>query len=221
MAVFAYKSKEYQVDQKGFLLDFNQWDKNFAEGMAPQIKIIGGLTKEHWDVIHFIHDTFEETGRCPLVYETCRASGFRLKDLKRLFPSGYFRGAAKLAGITSRVGQLGSPYHPISPPETISFMKAYDKTYEVDVRGFLINPDDWDDYYAIYRAYDMKIGDGKLTENHWQVIRFLRESYEKNREIPTVYEVCEALQIDIEDLERLFPDGYHRGAVKIAGLRIS
>jgi tRNA 2-thiouridine synthesizing protein E len=35
-----------------------------------------------------------------------------------------------------------------------------------------------------------------------------------------VIETCEATDLDIAELERLFPDGYHRGAVKIAGLRL-
>ena len=26
--------------------------------------------------------------------------------------------------------------------------------------------------------------------------------------------------IDLDELQKLFPDGYHRGAVKIAGLRV-
>ncbi|MBE9580198.1 MAG: TusE/DsrC/DsvC family sulfur relay protein, partial [Proteobacteria bacterium] len=76
------------------------------------------------------------------------------------------------------------------------------------------------EYYAVYKAYDMKIHGGKLSDKHWQIIRFLREYYEKNEEIPTIYETCEANQINIEELEQLFPDGYHRGAVKIAGLRM-
>jgi tRNA 2-thiouridine synthesizing protein E len=35
-----------------------------------------------------------------------------------------------------------------------------------------------------------------------------------------VTETCEANDLDIDELEQLFPDGYHRGAVKIAGLRL-
>jgi tRNA 2-thiouridine synthesizing protein E len=37
---------------------------------------------------------------------------------------------------------------------------------------------------------------------------------------PSVTETCEVNDLDIEELEQLFPDGYHRGAVKIAGLRL-
>ena len=220
MGIFNYKDKDYEVDSNNFLLDFNQWDENFAEGMALQLKIPHGLIKEHWDVIHSIRNTFQEMGRCPLVYEICRMNGLRIQDLRKLFPTGFLRGACKLAGITSRIGHLGPAYDPISLPDTTSFMESYNKTYEVDVRGFLVNPDQWDEYYAVYKAYDMKIHGGKLTDKHWQIIRFLRESYEKNDEIPTIYETCEVNQIDIEKLEQLFPDGYHRGAVKIAGLRM-
>lgn len=221
MAIFAYKNQNYKVDANDFLLDFNDWDPNFAEGMAPKLNMRHGLTKEQWDVIHFIHNSFKETGKCPLVYETCQGCGFRLKELRKLFPTGYLRGACKLAGISSKAGQLGPAFHPSALPQTSSFMKSYDKTYEVDVRGFLVNPDDWDEHFAVYRAYDMKINDGKLTDKHWQVIKFLRENYEKRKSVPTVYETCEAIGLEIEDLEQLFPGGYHRSAVKIAGLRVS
>lgn len=218
---FTYKDKGYEVDSKGFLVDFDSWDENFAEGMAPEVKIAGGLTKEHWDVIYTIRSAYKEMGRSPLLYETCKINSLRAGDLEKLFPTGYLRGACKLAGITSKVSHLGLPYHPASSPDTISFMESYNKTYSVDMRGFLMNPDQWDELYAAHRAYEAKIPGGKLTDKHWQIIRFLRKHYKEKKEVPTVYETCRANRIDIKELERLFPDGYHRGAVKIAGLRVS
>ncbi len=50
--------------------------------------------------------------------------------------------------------------------------------------------------------------------------RFLRKRFQETGSVPTVYETCEQNKIEIEDLERLFPDGYHRGAVKISGLHV-
>ncbi len=85
----------------------------------------------------------------------------------------------------------------------------------------MVNPDQWDEYYAVHRAYETKIPGGKLTDKHWQIIKFLRENYKKKKEVATVYETCTANGLDIEELEGLFPDGYHRGAVKIAGFRVS
>ncbi len=220
MGGFSHKGKTYEVDSMNFLTSFNDWDENFAEGLAHQLGIHQGLTKEHWDVVKWIRNYFEEKGVAPNVYETCRACGLRIMELRKLFPTGYWRGACKLAGLISGGGGLGPTFDPASLPETMPFMEAYNKTYEIDVRGFLVNPEDWDEYYAVYRAYDMKIHGGKLNERHWKIINFLRESYQKNKEVPTVYETCEANRIDIEELERLFPDGYHRSAVKLAGLRV-
>ena len=59
---------------------------------------------------------------------------------------------------------------------------------------------------------------GPLTEKHWKIIYYLRARFAKTGKIPTIYETCGDNGIDIEEFGELFPDGYHRGAVKIAGL---
>ena len=217
MGAFSFKEKNYEVDGYDFLLDFHNWDENFAEGMAVKLNIPEGLTKEHWDVINYIRKTYKDTGRCPIVYEVCRMTGLNRREYKALFPTGYLRGACKIAGITYKEGYLGQTYLPASADD-INIVTA-NKSYQVDVRGFLLNPDDWDEYYAAHRAYDMKIPGGKLTERHWQIIKFLRDKFTENKTIPTVYETCDQNSIELDELEKLFPDGYHRGAVKIAGLR--
>ncbi len=216
-----YKGKSYEVDSDNFLVDPRSWDENFAKGMAQYLRMSENLTKEQWDVIKFIRGTYEVTGQCPNVYHTCRMFVLSFKDLERLFPTGYLRGACRLAGITykeSNIGQHKVSWPPYKAAEDVNVISA-DKVYQVDIRGFLINPDDWDEYFAIYRAFDMKIPGGKLTEGHWKIINFLREYYKKNKEVPTVFETCENNSISLEELEQLFPDGYHRGAIKIAGLR--
>jgi tRNA 2-thiouridine synthesizing protein E len=220
MGIFSYKGKDYEIDSLNFLAKVEEWDKNFTEGMAFQLKIPQGLTKEHWDVINWIRRYFLEKEVNPNVYETCRGCGLRIGEMRKLFPTGYGRGALKLAGLVPGRAYHGTAFDPAFLPETMPFMDAYNKTYEIDVRGFLVNPDDWDEYYAIYRAREMKIPGGKLTDRHWKIIKFLRDSYQKNKEVPTFYETCDANQIDLEELEKLFPDGYHRNAIKLAGLRI-
>ena len=210
--------KEYKIDENDFLLDFKQWDKDFASGMAEKIGMIKGLTGEHWDVINYIRGRFESNGRCPLVYETCRQCGLTLRELKRLFPTGYLRGACRLAGITYKEGYLSESGLP-KTAEDLNVISA-SKIYRVDVRGFLVNPDDWDEYYAAHRAYDTKVPGGILTEKHWKIIKYLRMHFRETSEIPTVYRTCEDNGIDLQELEELFPDGYHRGAVKTAGLRV-
>jgi len=207
----------YETDDKGFLLKFEEWDREFAEDLAPELGITAGLTDEHWKVIDFIRDSFKKSGTCPLVFQTCRFANLRLKDFRGLFPSGYLRGACKLAGITYKEGYQGyMPYFgraEKTPPPT------GEKTYVVDLYGFLTDPDSWDENYAASKAHELKMPKG-LTDAHWYVIRFLRESFSKNGVVPTVFEACEGAKIDLEELEQLFPDGYQRGAVKISGLRV-
>jgi len=217
MASITLKGKTYQISIEGFLEDFTQWDEAFAEGMASRCGIDGDLTSHHWDVINFIRKAFKLTGRCPLIYETCRAFGLNLQGLKKLFPSGYLRGACKLAGITYREGYFG--YAPLPESQEKADAIPNDKTYVVDTRGFLINPFSWDEKFALNKAIELKMPD-KLTEKHWKIIEFMRNYFRQNREVPTVYQTCEGTEIDIKELEQLFPDGYHRGAVKIAGLRV-
>jgi tRNA 2-thiouridine synthesizing protein E len=217
MNTFSFKGETYEIDTEGFLVDHTQWDKNFAEGMASKTQIPGGLTKEHWKVIDFIRNSFGKTGKCPLAYETCRENGLSLQSFKALFPTGYLRGACKLAGLTYREGYL--KYSWVEAKYREKKPELEEKVYRVDVRGFLVDPHEWDENFAIYKANEMKMQDG-LTEKHWQVINFLRKRFENKGVVPTIYETCEENQIDLNEMEKLFPDGYHRGAVKISGLRV-
>ena len=220
MNTVSFKGKIYEVDFQGFLIDFKQWDEDFAEGMAPKAMILHGLTKEHWDLINFVRNTFQKEGRCPLVYRTCRQNGLRINEMKLLFPSGYLRGTCKLAGITYKEGFAKQSSAPISKNDIDAFESCkHEKKYTVDVRGFLVNPSEWDEQFALWKAIEMKMPT-ELTDTHWKIIHYLRQHFIKNNIVPTVYQTCEAHNLQIEELETLFPDGFHRGAVKIAGLRV-
>jgi len=216
MNTFTFGNKEYGVDVDEFLSDPEEWDENYARGMAPKVGIISGLSDDHWKIINFIRDMYQKTGKCPLVYETCRMNRLHLQELKKLFPAGYLRGACKLAGITYKEGYLDQSGMEEFAEQITS--APQEESYEIDIRGFLINPSQWNEKFAVARVHEMKMPE--LTEEHWKIIHFLRNSFEKNNVVPNVYETCEANSIELEKLRKLFPDGYHRGAVKIAGLRV-
>ena len=142
-----------------------------------------------------------------------------LQDLQRLFPFGYQRGACKLAGLSFMAGGVSTPFYP-TPETPIGPIPIDKRVYRVNVQGFLIDPNEWDEDFAIFKARELQMA-GPLGEKHWQIIRYMRSEFEKKDEIPTVYATCEAVGIDMDELEELFPSGYHRGAVKIAGLNLA
>ncbi len=218
MGIPDFADEGYEGDADGFLLDLSEWDTKFAEALAPALGIPGGLTSEHWYVINFIRESFAVNGERPTIYETCRAHCLCLADMKRLFPTGYLRGACRLAGLKYSEKPAHSSWLPRSRPAGTSKV-PWEKTYRVDMRGFLIYPSEWDEDYAAWKAREMKMP--RLNDDHWKIINFIRKRYKETGVVPTVYETCEANQLEIEDLEALFPDGYHRGAVKISGLRVT
>jgi len=215
MGTLTIHGRAYEVDVTGFLQDSRGWDEAFAEESAPEMGIGEGLTDRHWRVLRFIRESSERTGRCPLVYEACKANGLSLGDLHDLFPSGYLRGACKLAGLTYKEGYVGGTQGQGAPARPEPCLE--EKVYRVNVRGFLVDPAEWDEAFAARMAQDMKMECGLLAR-HWEVLRYLRERFQQTGVVPTIFETSEAMGFDLDELETLFPDGYHRGAVKIAGL---
>jgi tRNA 2-thiouridine synthesizing protein E len=207
-----FGSKIYEVDEDDFLLNPDEWDKNFADGMAPQTGISGELTPAHWDVLWFIREFYLESGKCPIVQKACKAQNLHIADLQRLFPSGYRRGACKLAGLC-----CDPEYSKLSSSPKSANSVSSSLIYRTNVRGFLVDPAEWNVDFAEHKWEETKMP-GALTEKHWKIIYYLRARFSNTGKIPTIYETCGDNDIDIEEFDALFPDGYHRGAVKIAGL---
>jgi tRNA 2-thiouridine synthesizing protein E len=213
-----FGGKKFKVDSLGFLLDFDQWDRVFVEGMASAVEISGELTSSHWAVLDYIRGEFSQKGRCPQVFHTSRACGLGLDQLRDLFPTGYLRGACLLAGIPYERGFYGVALPASLVARRPAFVEG--KTYEIDTGGFLVDPNSWDARFATLKASEMKMPEG-LTKRHWGIIHYLRDRWAKDHIAPNVYTTCKACRLTLEELERLFPDGYQRGAIKIAGLRLT
>jgi tRNA 2-thiouridine synthesizing protein E len=219
MKQFSHLGKTYEVDEQGCLLDPACWDENFAEGTARECEI-PVLSSEHWDVIRSIRATYEKTGVCPTIFSVCKANGLRPQEMQKLFPSGFHRGVCRIAGVHYRISHIPYGRH---LRESVADLRALsgDKVYSTDVRGFLVDPDAWDENFAVHRALELKTPGGKLTDEHWRIIYYLRDVWQVQHRIPNVYETCESCNLDLDAFEQLFPDGYHRGALKVAGLRFA
>lgn len=201
----------YTLDQYGFLDQAEQWNENFADGMARLQGIYDGLTKEHWDFIFYIRKKFLEEKTLPLLVVACADNSLRLNKLKSMFPTGYFRGACRIAGVSYKFMCDVNIWHTY---ETVPHLEP---EYKLTPQGFLEDFDQWNERFANLIGDEWELPNG-LTSKHWEVIRFLHNYYLAMSNIPTVHEVCDAHDLELDDLKKLFPGGYRRGACRIAGL---
>lgn len=89
-------------------------------------------------------------------------------------------------------------------------------------QGFLVNRLDWDEAVAVALAQQDGI---VLTEQHWEIILFIRSYYGQYKHLPNTRVFIRAVARTLgEDkgnsryLHRLFPDGPLKFACKLAGL---
>ncbi|MGQ9673357.1 MAG: TusE/DsrC/DsvC family sulfur relay protein [Candidatus Aminicenantales bacterium] len=91
------------------------------------------------------------------------------------------------------------------------------KTYETNEEGFLAHPEEWNEAVAMALAREEE-GIANLTEEHWSVIRYIRQYYLENRLAPMVRSVCKTTGLPLKRIYELFPSGPAKGACKVAGL---
>lgn len=88
-----------EVNEEGFLMSPESWDEAAAAVLARAEEGLDALTEEHWAVIRIIRSHWLETGMAPMVRKICQTTGFPLRKIYELFPSGPAKGACKLAGL--------------------------------------------------------------------------------------------------------------------------
>jgi tRNA 2-thiouridine synthesizing protein E len=103
MATVEFSGKTYEVDEDGFLQSFDQWDEDWVEYVKEQ-EGISEVTDEHWKVINMLQDYYKKNGIAPMVRILSKVTGFKLKYIYELFPSGPGKGACKMAGLAKPTG---------------------------------------------------------------------------------------------------------------------
>ena len=91
--------KKIELNQEGFLVHPDEWDDAVAEVLAKTEEGIENLTDDHWTVVKYIRSYYLEKNLAPMVRKVCKNTGFALKYIFELFPSGPAKGACKVAGL--------------------------------------------------------------------------------------------------------------------------
>ncbi len=98
-----------KVDEEGFLINLKDWTAEIAVQMAKDDDL--ELSDEHWGVINFLRDYFEEYQIAPAVRVLTKAIGKKMgkdkgnsKYLYSLFPYGPGKQGCRFAGLPKPTG---------------------------------------------------------------------------------------------------------------------
>ena len=88
--------KSVQVNEEGYLTNFNEWNKEIGEALALEAQV--ALTPKPWELINYIQT--EVKNESPLSIRKIGKSGVvDIKDFYALFPNAPLKTATKIAGV--------------------------------------------------------------------------------------------------------------------------
>jgi tRNA 2-thiouridine synthesizing protein E len=101
--------KSLETDEEGYLANLNEWEPGVATIMAKEDGV--DLNDEHWEIINFLREYYEEYQIAPAVRVLTKAVGKKLgkdkgtsKYLYSLFPYGPAKQACRYAGLPKPTG---------------------------------------------------------------------------------------------------------------------
>jgi tRNA 2-thiouridine synthesizing protein E len=87
---------------------------------------------------------------------------------------------------------------------------------DLDAEGFLAHAEQWNEQIAEEIARSNGIE--HLTDRHWQVVNFMRDTYLETGSAPSIRSLGKTSGVPIKELYELFPKGPAKLAAKIGGI---
>lgn len=103
MPQFQHGDVTIEVDEHGFMARPESWNDDVARALATT-EGVSEMTEEHWKIVRYLRDYWLQFGIAPMVRKLCKETGFQLKQVYELFPSGPANGACKVAGLPKPTG---------------------------------------------------------------------------------------------------------------------
>lgn len=103
MPIFEFGDVKINVDEDGFMEEPEQWNEKVALALAST-EGVDNLTENHWKVVNYLRDYYQKYGIAPMIRKLCKETGFSLKEIYDMFPSGPAKGACKVAGLAKPTG---------------------------------------------------------------------------------------------------------------------
>ncbi len=109
MPTLEHEGTSYEVDEEGYLMDWQLWNEGLAGVMAKEDGL--DLSDAHWDVIRFLREYFEKYQIAPMIKiltkELAKKYGKEkgnTKYLYELYPAGPAKQACRYAGLPKPTG---------------------------------------------------------------------------------------------------------------------
>ncbi|MEW5796966.1 MAG: TusE/DsrC/DsvC family sulfur relay protein [Candidatus Zixiibacteriota bacterium] len=103
MPTFEHGTIKISVDEDGFMEDPTAWNEEVAKALATT-EGVTDMTEDHWKLVNYLRDYYLKFGIAPMIRKLCKETGFPLKRVYELFPSGPAKGACKVAGLAKPTG---------------------------------------------------------------------------------------------------------------------
>jgi len=103
MPTFTHGDVSIAVDEDGFMEEPEVWNQDVAMALATT-EGVADLGDEHWKLVNYLRNYYLQYGVAPMIRKLCKETGFDLKKVYELFPSGPAKGACKVAGLPKPTG---------------------------------------------------------------------------------------------------------------------
>jgi tRNA 2-thiouridine synthesizing protein E len=103
MPTFTHGEISLEVDEDGFMQEPDAWNKEVAAALATT-EGVDALSEDHWKVVEYLRNYYTQFGVAPMIRKLCKETGYDLKRIYALFPSGPAKGACKVAGLPKPTG---------------------------------------------------------------------------------------------------------------------
>ena len=106
---YELNGESFDTDEEGYITDISLWSEDLADLIAQDESI--AMTDEHWEVVNFLREYYEEYQVAPAVRVLTKAIKKKLGAdkgnsgyLYELFPYGPAKQACKIAGLPKPTG---------------------------------------------------------------------------------------------------------------------
>jgi len=102
MSTTTIAGKEVQVNDEGFMTEYDEWSEEIGANLASAIGI--EMTDDHWKAIRFLRSDFTDQGETPTLRRVQTVGGIPTKQLFKLFPKKPAKKMAYVAGLPKPKG---------------------------------------------------------------------------------------------------------------------